>query len=88
MFTRDSFVWWFGIAGSVLVSLGTLQTCDPHLAECAASPTSLAYYGVPDAWAPMIRLGALLVGIVSGVMKTSPRPHSEEGDLKVTVSGR
>lgn len=84
MFTRDSIVWWFGIVGAVLVSGATLQTCDPHVASCGTSPTQLAYYGIPEHWAPYIRLGALLVGIVSGVMKTSPRPHSVYGDAKIT----
>lgn len=77
-------VWWFGILAAVLVSLATLQPCDPHVTTCGSSPTQLAFYGIPEAWAPFIRLGALLIGIVSGVMKTSPRPHSEFGDSKIT----
>lgn len=84
MFTRDSIIWWVGIVAAILVSGATLQTCDPHIGPCGTSPTHLGYYGIPDAWAPYIRLGALLVGIVSGVMKTSPRPHSVFGDAQVT----
>jgi hypothetical protein len=87
-FTRDSVVWWFGIVAALLVAGATLQTCDPHVAQCGTSPTMLSYYGIPDSWAPYIRLGAFIVGIVSGVMRTSPRPHSEEGSAKITASGK
>lgn len=83
-FSRDSAIWWCGIVAAVVVGLSALQTCDPHVTNCAASPTNFAYYGIPEKFAPLLRLGALIVGIVSGVMKTSPRPHSEYGEAKIT----
>lgn len=87
--TRDSFVWWIGIAASVLGTLVAQRVCDPHtIANCASDPATLAYYGIPDNWAPQIRLAFLLVGIISAWMKTSPRPHSEEGDAKIPESGK
>lgn len=76
-------VWYWGIAAAVIVSLATLQTCDPHLGNCGTSPLHLAYYGIPDAWAPYLRLAALLVGIKSGINATSPRPHSETGKARI-----
>lgn len=86
-FTRDSVLWTWGIAAAVIVALATLQTCDPRLQTCGASPTMLSFYGIPDGLAPYLRLGALVIGIGSGVMRTSPRPHSTEGYAKVTESG-
>lgn len=86
--TRDSVIWWYGIGAAVVVSLAALQTCDPHVTNCAASPTNLAFYGIPESWSPFIRLAALIVGVVSARNMTSPRPHSEEGDAKITPSGK
>lgn len=86
--TRDSMTWTWGIVAAIVVSIAALQTCDPHVGNCGSSPTMLSFYGIPDSFAPYLRLGALIIGIVSGVMKTSPRPHSVEGKAQVTASGR
>jgi hypothetical protein len=77
MFTRDSFVWWFGMAGSLIGELAMLK-----------EETLVSHYGVPAEALPYLHLASLVVGVVSAWMKTSPRPHSEEGDMKVTPSGR
>jgi len=63
--TRDSILWWFGIIGAVIVGLATLG--------------NLNDYGIPDNWLPYIRLAALIVGIVSGKMATSPLPGKKDG---------
>lgn len=78
-FTRDSAFWWLGALGSLLVMLATLQTGDP------TNPLSLGYYGLPDAWAPYIRLGSMLSIWVSGKMASSPLPHSDDAH---TIGGR
>lgn len=75
MFTRDSLVWWVGIIAAVVVGIGTLGT-------------TATEYGIPVSWLPYIRLAALVMGIVSGKLATSPLPHSEEGDAKITDSGK
>lgn len=90
MLTRDSRIWNVLIGLSVIVGvLATLGTCDPHtVLDCAADPMNLAYYGIPDSWLPKLRLLALVTGVYSGVQRTSPLPHSEEGDAKITASGK
>lgn len=70
--TRDSKLWWLGIAAAVILGLGTLDGNE--------GPTSLAYYGIPLAAAPYLRLLALVIGIVSGKMATSPLPHSDDAN--------
>ena len=77
MFTRDSLIWWFGMAGAVLGELAMLK-----------EETLVAHYGLPADWLPYLHLASLVVGVVSAWMKTSPRPHSIEGDAKVTPSGK
>lgn len=59
--SRDSIVWWVGIVGSVVVGLADLSAAG-----------NLAHYGIPEGAAPYLRLGALVVGIVSGKLATSP----------------
>jgi hypothetical protein len=76
----------------VILAIASLQTCDPHTIETmtggSCGPTTLSYYGIPDRFAPYLRLAAFIIGIVAAAMKTSPRPHSEEGSAKITPSGR
>lgn len=79
--TRDSALWYVGMFAAVVLGLASLTTGT----EC---PTSLGCYGISDKAAPYLRLGALLIGTVSGWMKTSPRPHSEMGDAKITPDDR
>jgi hypothetical protein len=84
-FTRDSRVWDVLIVLSLIVgALSALRVCDPHVTNCAADPTTLAFYGIPDWMLPPIRFASLVGGIVSAYMKTSPRPHSVYGDAKIT----
>jgi hypothetical protein len=70
--TRDSKLWWAGIIGAVILGLATLGA--------DTGPMSLAYYGIPLAAAPYIRLAALIIGIVSGKMATSPLPGKDDAD--------
>jgi len=64
--TRDSILWWFGIVGAVILGLATLG--------------NLADYGIPDSFLPYIRLAALIIGIVSGKLATSPLPGKPSTD--------
>jgi hypothetical protein len=77
MLTRDSLIWWVGMAASILGELVMLK-----------DETLVAQYGVPEDAVPYLHLANTIMGVVSAWMKTSPRPHSTEGDMKVTVSGR
>ncbi len=58
--TRDSFVWWLGMVTGLLV------------VGAAWSPETAAWFGVPAAWLPYIRLAALILSAFSGKMATSP----------------
>lgn len=69
---RDSKLWWAGIVGAVILGLATL--------DAGSGPMSLAYYGIPLAAAPYLRLAALIVGIVSGKLATSPLPGKDDAD--------
>lgn len=60
---RDSMLWTVGLCGALVVGL-------------AAELNNAVALGIPDSWAPFIRLGALLVGIGSGYAKSSPLPRS------------
>lgn len=57
--TRDSALWWWGMFAAIVLGLGTLGN-------------SIVDYGLPVAAVPYIRLAALVVGIVSGKLATSP----------------
>lgn len=75
LFTRDSQLWnVIAGAGAVAVALSTL--------------TNPAEYGVPAVAVPYLRLFALIVTVASAKAATSPLPHSEEGDAKITPSGK
>ena len=70
--SRDSVVWWFGMIAAVIVGLATLGD-------------SVTDYGIPATWVPYVRLAALIVGIVSGKLATSPLKGAEDApavDLK------
>ena len=56
--TRDSALWWWGMAAAIVGGFATLGNVED--------------YGLPMAWVPYIRLAALIVGIVSGKLATSP----------------
>lgn len=72
MFTRDSAVWWVGIIGSAVMAVGANLDAFPWLSKDARQWISLASF---------------VVGVVSGKMATSPRPHSTEGKAQVTETG-
>lgn len=80
--TRDSAVWAWGIVAAVVLGLATLGPGDP------ANPLSLGYYGIPDGAAPYIRLAALLIGIISGALKTSPLPGENDAKVRAIRDGR
>jgi hypothetical protein len=69
-FTRDSAIWWFGIAAGVAGAVATLDT-----------KTAVESFGIPANWLPYIRLTSFLLGTISGLMRMSPRPLSEENPL-------
>lgn len=71
--TRDSALWWFGIVAAVIVGIATLG--------------NTADYGIPDSWLPFIRLAALIIGIVSGKLATSPLPGKPSENV-VNMTGR
>jgi hypothetical protein len=81
VFHRDSWFWWLGILSSIVVALATLTTGDP------SNPLTLGYYGIPDVWAPYIRLIAFVIGIGSGKLATSPLPAKPD-DQAVSTKGR
>lgn len=60
MWNRDSWIWLIGMLGAIVVGLATIG--DP------------GQYGIPETWVPYLRLGALVVGIISGKLATSPLP--------------
>jgi hypothetical protein len=66
--TRDSALWAIAALVSLAAMLATFTVGDP------TNPMSLGYYGIPDTWAPYIRLVSLVGGWFSGKMATSPLP--------------
>jgi small basic protein len=64
--TRDSLLLWVGMLGSIIVGLASLG--------------NVSDYGIPDAWLPYLRLAALIVGIVSGKLATSPLPGANDAN--------
>lgn len=64
--SRDSALWWWGIGASIVLGLASLG--------------NLQDYGLPDAWLPYLRLAALIVGIISGKLATSPLPGAPKDD--------
>lgn len=73
--TRDFQLW------NILTAVGAI-------ALALAALTNPAEYGIPASWIPYLRLVSLLVTVVSAKFATSPLPHSEEGDAKITPSGK
>jgi hypothetical protein len=75
--TRDSWIWWWGILSAVVVGLATLG--------------NLQDYGIPDVALPYLRLAALIVGVVSGKLATSPLPGKSDAntvDVSRLTGGR
>jgi hypothetical protein len=69
--TRDSIVWWVGIGFAIILGLATVP-----------EPATL---GIPAVCLPYLRLAALIIGIVSGKLATSPLPGAPKNN---TVSVR
>lgn len=68
--TRDSKLWWLGIAGAVILAVTSrFDLIDPLLPAAHTDKVHAA-----------LELIALVLGIVSGKMATSPLPHSEDAD--------
>lgn len=69
MTTRDSKAWWFLIAGAVITAVSSrMDLLDPLM---PAQHTDKAH--------AIIELLALIVGIVSAKLATSPLPISDQG---------
>src|SRR5262245_49154609 len=66
-FTRESAIWWFGLAAALVAGLATLD-----------ADTAINTFGLPAAWLPKLRLAALLIGIGSAWAKTSPFPSKKD----------
>lgn len=58
LITRDSAIWWFGMIAAIVMGVATLG--------------NIQDYGIPNDWLPYIRLAALVIGIISGKLATSP----------------
>ena len=56
--SRDDLKWTIATAASIIVGL-------------AALGNTITEYGIPASWLPYLRLGALVVGLVSAKMSTS-----------------
>lgn len=67
--TRESVVWWIGLASALVVGLATLDTS-----------TAIDTFGIPASVLPKLRLAALLIGIGSTWAKTSPFPSKKDCD--------
>lgn len=68
MMTRDSRLWWVGIAIAVVTAISSrMDLIDPLL---PAEHTDKAH--------ALIELVSLIIGIVSGKMASSPLPHSDD----------
>lgn len=68
MLTRDSRFWWLGMVGAVILAVSSRwDLIDPLL---PAQHTDKVHAAV--------ELAALILGIVSGKMATSPLPHSDD----------
>ena len=65
MLTRDSKVWWLGMLVPILVEVANALVANP------------ADFGIPAGWLPTIRLVALIVGLISGKLATSPLPGKD-----------
>lgn len=66
---------------SALLYLGLLGTLIAYV---------LASESTPDQWTlrEWLKAALLAVSWITGKLQTSPLPHSEEGDAKITMSGR
>lgn len=69
--SKDDAKWAWTIFAAAIAALATLGASDP------ASPTSLAYYGIPMGWAPAIRGIAALVAIIGASQRRSVLPSAQ-----------
>jgi hypothetical protein len=73
--TRESWLWWGGLIGAIVVGLAALDTS-----------TAVDTFGIPASWLPRLRLAALIVGIGSAWAKTSPFPSKKDNGGRVDPS--
>jgi hypothetical protein len=66
---------------SILLSIGILGAVIGYLISAGKPPTEWNY----QEW---LQAGSFAIGVLLAKLSTSPLPHSEEGDMKITVSGR
>jgi hypothetical protein len=66
---------------SILLSIGVLGAVIGYLISAGEPPTKWNY----QEW---LQAGSFAIGVLLAKLSTSPLPHSTEGDMKVTVSGR
>lgn len=66
--TRDSKFWWVGIVGAVILAVSSrMDVIDPFL---PAQHTDKVH--------ALIEFAAIIIGITSGKMASSPLPHSDD----------
>jgi basic membrane lipoprotein Med (substrate-binding protein (PBP1-ABC) superfamily) len=66
---------------SLLLTLGIIGAVIGYLIAAGEPPNAWSY----QEW---LQAAAFAVGVLAAKLSTSPLPHSEEGDMKVTPSGR
>jgi hypothetical protein len=66
---------------SIVLYLGLVGTI---LTYMLASPVDVGEWKLRE-W---LQCGLLVVSWLTGKLQTSPLPHSEEGDAKITLSGK
>jgi hypothetical protein len=73
-FTRESAIWWVGLAAAIITGLATLD-----------AKTAVETFGIPLAWLPRLRLASLIIGIGSAWAKTSPFPSKDDASKIIRV---
>jgi hypothetical protein len=69
-------------------------TRDSLLLSLAAAGTLAGYFAAaeqtPDLWSfkDWMQFAIVIIAWLTGKLQTSPLPHSEEGDAKITPSGK
>jgi hypothetical protein len=66
---------------SILLTLGIIAAAVGYLISAGKPPTEWNY----QEW---LQGASFAIGVLLAKLSTSPLPHSEEGDMKVTPSGR
>jgi hypothetical protein len=66
---------------SIVLTIGIFGAIVGYLITAGKPPTEWNY----QEW---LQAGSFAIGVLMAKLSTSPLPHSTEGDMKVTVSGR